>query len=583
MKAIKSIPKKDRLLTGFLMLSILILLISISLYFLNIEKFEAEQYDVLSFCESIPEPVFSVPEGIYEQPFELEIYAPADYSIYYTTDGSTPTTRSFRYKKRLYVDPKKNLNKNILYIPTSLIWRPPFGKQNHCTVLRARCFKNGVGYGPVKNMIYSSPDITRHQGFNVIHLLIEPDSLFSPKKGIYVVGEKFYSKKAYATLDRMPDDFKHWLEPPANYYERGNRWRRPAVFILMDLSGKTLFEQNVITNVRGNVSRTMPGKALEIRADNLKDTVLAYPFFNELSDSLYKRLLLRNGGFDFRVTMFRDDLMHRLANNATKLDVQASEPSVLYINGNYWGIYNMREKLDEHYLAGKYATSLQNISIINNRVYDSKQFTLYYGDESSLESFNELLSFIKENSLANHEAYHAVCSQIDVDNFIDYMILETFFANWDWPYNNVRLYRFAHQTEFMKQHGIDAGKWRCFFLDLDGGMDIDMYTSINMFDWLRDKLVLDAVTQIFFGLMENDDFKEKFIARYEYLIKNHLSSEKMIEQINLFEAIYQQEMKRQIARWRNLRFIQSWQYYVETLRIFARERPAFVLEQLKDM
>ena len=554
-------------------MGILFLFINVFLHFYHVKNVELDRYDVMASCESVPDPVFTVPEGIYDQPFELEIQAPEGCDVFYTTDGSTPTVRSYRYKRPIKIDPRKNLNKKILTIPTSFIWKPPYGEQNHCVVLRARCFRDGEGYGKVKNVIYSTPNIRQHQGFQIVHILMEADSLFSYKRGIYVLGEKYYSKKEAVDFEQYPDQNR--VHYPANYYQRGKNWQRPAAFILMDLAGKTLFEQNITVNVRGVVSRILPEKSLQIMPDNQTDTVIRYPFFDELPYSSYKRLILRNSGFDFYDTMFRDALIQRLA-NGTRVDIQAYTPSVVYINGNYWGIHNIREKQDEYYLAAKYVSSLSNINILNKA--DHESLILRYGSESSFNSFEQLLKFIRENSLADNEAYHAVCAQIDVDNFIDYMILETFFANCDWTNNNVKIYRFDQQEKLKKQQGIDAGKWRWLFFDLDDGM---YQQGINMFETLRDVHAEEFVTQIFRGFMENADFKDTFIARYEYLIENQLTSEKILEQINLFEQRYQHEIERQIARWRQPRNIQYWRTRIEYMRNFAKERPDIVLEQLK--
>ena len=575
MIVIKSKPAKDHLLKWLLILGVFFLFASVFLHFHHVKNVGLDRYDVMASCESVPLPVFSVPEGIYDQPFELEVQTPEGYDIFYTTDGSIPTVRSYRYKRPIKIDPRKNLNKKILAIPTSFQWEMPYGEQNHCVVLRARCFRDGEGYGKVKNVIYSTPNIKQHQDFQIVHILMEADSLFSPKRGIYVLGEKYYSKKALAAFGQQFLHMDRDLYHPGNYYQRGKNWTRPATFILMDLSGKTLYEQNIMLNLKGKGSRTFPEKSLRIKPDNQNDTVLRYSFFNELPYSSYKRLALRNT--DFQSTMIRNPLIHRLA-NGTRVDTQADIPSVVYINGNYWGIHHISENPDEHYLAAKYVSSLPDINILF-KIPDAS-FAVNYGHESSLKSFEQLLDFIRENSLADSEAYQAVCTQIDVDNFIDYMILETFFCNWDWPSNNVKIYRFERQAELIEQQSIDAGKWRWLFFDLDDGM---YFPSTNMFEMLRGKFNQQFVSQIFMGLMENKNFKDKFITRYEYLVKNQLASEKMLEQINIFEQRYQHEMKRHIARWRQLWDIQSWRREIEEMKNFAEERPGIVLEHLKTL
>ena len=560
----------------FVILGALLLLISIVSYRQIAKELEWQSYDCFASCGHIPVPEFSVPEGIYEQSFELEINAPSNYDIFYTTDGSIPTMRSRKYQKQIHVDPKTNLNSDILYIATSLVWHPPVGEQSHSTVIRARCFKAGVGYGKVKNVVYSVPDIGQHIGFHVIHILIESDSLFSPTKGIYVLGEKYYSKKAMVEINQQPSS-QDWIYYPANYHQRGQKWTRPATFILMDLSGKTLFEQDINLCINGMGSRAFAEKSLRIMPDNRTDTVIRYPFFDELPDSSYKRILLRNSGNDILYTLFQDALVHQLT-NGTEVDLQAYTPAVVYINGNYWGIHNICEKQDEHYLAAKYDVPLQNISIVNYFEYFDRHYTMNYGPESSLESFEQLLTFIRQNSLADHAAYHTVCMQIDADNFIEYMILQTFFANLDWPGNNVRFYRFDQPSELMQKDGIEAGKWRWLFYDLDNSM---RETSINTFERLRNEYAHNPIAQIFFGFMENTEFKEKFIARYEYLVKTQLTSEKMLEQINIFEARYRQEVERQIARWREPKNIRYWHQRIENMKDFAQKRSEIILGQIK--
>ena len=576
MKAIKTVPRKERLLYLFLVGIIILPTVSVFLYF-RIEKYvESDQYDVLSFCESIPEPVFSVPEGIYEQPFELEITAPSDYEIYFTTDGSMPTTRSHRYKKRINVNPNKNLNRNILHISTSLLWRPPYGKQPHSTVIRARCFKAGAGYGKTKNIIYSAPDIKQHQGFQVVHILIEPDSLFSQERGIYVLGEKYYSKRAITEIEQQ--HALRWFEYPANYHQRGQQWSRPAEFILKDASGKTLHEQSVRLRIHGLSTRALPIKTLRVTADsNRGDSVISYRFFDDLPYENFKTILLRSSGNDQVRTMFRDAMVQQMA-KGLGLSFQEYAPAVLYINGNYWGIHNIRERLCEYYLANKYGAAMEKINMLEYNGAVGK-FELQYGDDQSLQSFNELINYMQKNSTADENVYQYVSSQIDIDNFIDYVIVQTFFANADWGDNNMRLYKIEEQTYEMKQKNIEACKWRWLLADFD----LSMFSEpANMFDHLHQNGHI-SITTLFFGLLKNDEFKEKFLNRYEYIIRNLLTTSYMLQHVEDFEERYQHEMARHIARWRYPGLFHIWRRNVDEMKTFMRERPEIVLKQLEGL
>ena len=314
-------------------------------------------------------------------------------------------------------------------------------------------------------------------------------------------------------------------------------------------------------------------------ADSVRgDHMIRYPFFDNLPYETFYTMLLRNSGCDYVETMFCDAMLQQMV-KGLDLDIQDYAPGVVYVNGNYWGIHNIREYLDKNYLTVKYGADIEEIYILK---YDIERQTmeLKLGNPLLLQSFEELIDYIRKNSLTDEKAYQHVCSQVDIDNFIDYMIVETFFANKDWPQNNVRLYRIDRQSEIMKQKNIEAGKWRWFLFDLDDGME---FLSLNMFnDHLR-KHENQSVSVLFFGLLQNPEFKEKFLSRYEYIIRDYLTTPYMLQHIEKFEENYQYEMERQIARWKIPGNIQTWRSFVEDMKVFARERPEIVLEHLKEL
>ena len=576
MKVIKSKFKTDRLFILLLATVTVFLTVSIFLYIHKAKSGRMNIYDAYSYSIMVPEPVFSISEGIVEHPFELEITAPSGYEIYYTMDGSVPNTQSCKYNKRITIDPNKNNNRDILYIPTSLRWRVPYGKQNHATVVRARCFKNGEGYGKVKNAVYSTPLIRQHKDFQIVHILIDADSLFSQERGIYVLGEKYYSKRARISVDSLPN-FNIALHP-ANYHRRGVNSIRPAEIILTDEAGKTMFEQSINLRIHGNYTRSYPLKSLRILADNLRgDSLIRFPFLRNRPYNEFKHFILRSSGSDQYLTMFRDAMVQQMVKDIG-LDIQEYTPAVVYINGNYWGIHNIRERMDNYYVESFYGASVDMIDVLS---YDSDVLELLSGREQALKEFKDLIVFVNENSLsADETAYNHVCSQIDIDNFIDYMIAETFFANDDWINNNIRLYRIGQQTETMRQKNIEAAKWRWMMVDLDDSME---KTSLNMFERLINERSEHFISIFFLKLLENPNFKEKFLARYDFIIGNYLNTQKLTLIIENFEKNYENEIVRHIDRWRRPSFFQSWQSNVNTMKVFVENRPEIVLEQLKTL
>jgi len=572
MRTIKQTHPKNRLLPVMLVTGIfLFVAIGFSYFRMNMEEFP--DYDVLLSCESVPTPVFSVPEGIYDQPFELEISAPDGYTVFYTTNGSRPTVHSQRYKKPIKINPYKNLNKKMMAIANSPIWRKPVGRQNSCMVVRARCFRENEGYGRIENVIYSTPEIRKHGDFQVVHILIDPDSLLGPERGIEVMGQKYYSIKEWIKIDSIYGDARNVAihDYPANYLGQGNGWTRPAEMILTDIEGKTIFGQSIRMRIHGNNTRCLPVKSYRIMPDTLvADSVMHHRFFDKLPYDTFKRLLLRSSGNDQIRTLFCDAMVQQII-KPMGLDIQDYAPAALYMNGNYWGLRNIREMINEHYLEIKYNASLDSIDI------QTITGIFRYGNLQATQAYNDMIEFIKNNSMADTTAYQYVDTQLDIDNFIDYIIAETFFANTDWGKANARLYRIRQQTDAMTQQNVTSWKWRWLVFDLDQAMRIN--PEINFFDEIRSK----PPGVLLFSLMENPGFREKFISRYEYIITTMFTTQNIMQYINDFAERYHAEVERHTARWGAIVLFFSRQWEINKMKTFARQRPEIVLEQLKSL
>jgi len=572
MRTIKQKSPPNRLIPVILVAGIFTFIAIGSSYF-HMNKEEFTDFNTLLSCESVPTPVFSVPEGIYDKPFKLEIIAPEGYTVFYTTNGSRPTIHSQRYNKPITINPHRNLNKKMLSIANSPVWRKPVGRQNHCIVVRARSFSENEGYSRVKNVIYSTPDIRKHGDFQVVHILIDPDSLLGQQRGIEVMGQKYYSIKERIAMDSIYGDARNVsvYNYPANYLGRGNGWTRPAEMILTNIDGKTIFGQSIRMRLHGNVTRYLPVKSYRIMPDTLvADSVMQHRFFDKLPYDTFKRLILRSSGQDQRLTMFRDAMLQQII-KPMGLDIQDYAPAALYINGNYWGIRNIREMNNENYLEIKYDAPLDSIDIVY--VTGSSLF----GDPQAAHDYNDIVDFIKKKSMAEASAYQYVCSQLDIDNFIDYIIAETFFANIDWGKGNARLYRIRQQTDEMKRQNVPSWKWRWLVFDLDQ----TMYTNpdIDYFEMKRSTIM----GSLLFSLMENPGFREKFLSRYEFIIANIFSTQNVMCHINDFSARYQAEVERHISRWGAIELFIRWQREINKMKAFARQRPEIVLKHLSDL
>jgi hypothetical protein len=181
----------------------------------------------------------------------------------------------------------------------------------------------------------------------VVSIATDSLHLFDYDTGIFVPGS--------ITIMGGPEDDKKKDEPHlfGNYVQRGVEWERPASFELFETSGERALAQDIGIRVHGGRSRSLPLKSLRLYArSEYGENRFYYPVFPDLPYREYNRLILRNSGQDFfsRSTMFRDGFMQTLVRDLN-LDTQAYRPSVVFINGEYWGIMNIRERYDEDYLA----------------------------------------------------------------------------------------------------------------------------------------------------------------------------------------------------------------------------------------
>ena len=139
------------------------------------------------------------------------------------------------------------------------------------------------------------------------------------------------------------------------------------------------------------------------------------------------------------------------------MDIAAFEPVVLYLNGNYWGHLNLREKINEDYLEGNHGVDADKIDLLE---YTSRILS------GSNKQYLKLVDFLENNTLESDSMYKTVAVQIDVNNFIDYQLSQIYFNNTDWPGNNLKYWK--PQTE--------EGKWRWILFDTDFGFGLD---SVN--------------------------------------------------------------------------------------------------------
>jgi Leucine-rich repeat (LRR) protein len=525
-------------------------------------------------------PVFSALAGFYEEPFELAITSDlVDANIYYTRNGSEPTIESIRYTAPILIqsragEPNK-LSENPRVSPS---WKSPNGEVMKATVIRARVISaDGAQSSPiVTNTFLVDPD--KRYSLPVISIVTNPAYLFNYRYGIYVMGE------IYDQYDDPVAGVNPW-ERAANYTQRGAAWERPLHIEYFAVNGVREVSQDASVRIQGAATRERTQKSLRIyaRCVNPCQSTFDYELFPGLTSTAtgapiqqFKTFLLRNSGNDWEKSMFRDALVQSLVQD-TRLDAQAYQPTIVFLNGEYWGIHNLRERLDEYYLESHYGIDPRDVVIL------TENSAIVTGEAGDQQHYLDMLEFIRTHDMAVAENYEYIQTQMDVDNFIDYQIAEIYSDNTNWPNVNIKYWRKKTAGfEPNAPYGQD-GRWRWMLFDTDFGFDLSEEGSSDHNN-LRDAIQPNWNEWAGFllrSLLQNPEFQTKFLSRFADQLNSAFLPRHVVEKINQMQAVLEPEIAEHIRRWRGKGgTMEEWQDSVNVMRDFAALRPENVQKHL---
>ncbi|MCD4682366.1 MAG: CotH kinase family protein, partial [Bacteroidales bacterium] len=503
----------------------------------------------------------SHPAGFYVDSIVLDIVSskPEDV-IHFTFDGSCPTLESPVFNNPITLKPGYSTATNISQIPTTplegpwqlsqFIWKQPDDNILMADVIRYRSFSGQNPSSEIFSKSYFLDDsIFERFTFPVISVITDSLNLFDYDTGIYIPGKRY-------------DELGWGWWPEGNYINNGKEWERYGHAELFEDNGESSISQDCGVRISGGWSAVMPQKSLRITAyKEYGNNNFNYPIFPESEYSSYKNFVLRNSGNDFIYSHFRDVFMQSLL-SGLDMELLAFRPSVVYINGNYWGIHGIRERYDEHYFNRHF--DLNEDSLIVVSVCGSQEI----GDN---QDYHDMKNFINENSLAIQSNYIYVKTKIDILNFIDYHIAEIYFGNNDWPCNNNKAWKTTQSDS----------KWRWLIFDLDFGYGHNINYQHN---FLEDALAVntncDCSTFLLRKLLENEEFKQQFIDRYALHLNTTFHQDTVINKINEFATLFNSEIKFHIQRWHHPQNFTQWENEVEALIEYATYRPCFCAEHL---
>ncbi len=473
-----------------------------------------------SIFNKLEDPIVSHQSGFYNTPITLSITQSEFNSvIYYTTDGTVPTKTSSIFTGSIQID-------------------------STC-VLRIRSFKDG--FLP-SNILTYSYFINEQTELPVFSIVTDPVNFFSDSIGIYVAGTN-------GITALCSDGPKNWNQD----------WERPIELEFFEKDRSLAFKTSAGVKIYGGCSRIYPMKSLAFyfRPEYGMGT-LNYRMFPNLLINKFENIVLRSGAQDWWRTMCREEIAQSLIEQGMKVDHQAYRPSILFINGQYWGIHNVREKLDDNYLAAHFGVNKDSVDLIQI----SKAGSANYGD---INAYNEMMTFFTNYNIAATQNYEHVKSIVDIDEYIDYQIAEIFSANGDWPGSNMKLWR----------ERSPKGKWRWMIYDLDftfGGNANGQYfsntlalaTAIDGPSWPNPPWA----TLMLRKLLENTEFRNEFIQRFAVHMNTTYEPVHVISVIDSLSGVIASEIPRHKQRWvKAITMGKDWFVNVQVMRDFALNRP----------
>jgi hypothetical protein len=544
-------------------------------------------------------PQFSVNSGFFSEGFTLTLSHPdPEVTILYSLDGSEPKTdnlsgKSYLYKNQYeefpgqqtgelleesfttitYNNPievidRTELPNKLATISTTFNQTPYYFPNQPIfkgTVVRAKAVKEGaISSETITKTFFITFEESNRYSIPVVSISLDEENFFDYENGIHVAGKDFDDWRS-----NNPDGDALWSN--ANYKRSGDETEKFAHFSFFE-NGNEIVNQNIGIRIHGGFTRISPNKSLRLYArSEYGNSSFNHSFFEDSSYSSFKRLILRNSGNDVSSTYFRDAFIQKTVNHLN-LDTQAYQPAITFLNGEYWGMLNLRERFDRHYFERVYNIAEGDLDFL-----EYNGFSVQEGD---YEHYANMLAFIENNNLQDPANFNYVKTQMDTENYTDHFIANIYARNTDWPHNNIEFWRKrTEQYEPDATFGND-GRWRWVLKDTDfgfgaeGGPQAYEHNTLSFATSTGGDEILNPEwsTLIFRKLLENTTFKNNFINRFADLMNTTYLPERVVDIINEMKSGVEAEILEHAQRWNTIGSLEQWQSNIDVMIEFSNER-----------
>lgn len=510
----------------------------------------------------------SVEESFHAGDLELELSNRSGAPIYYTLDGSVPSLESSRYTEPLFFE------------ASDLV--------SSC-VVRACSFDEALGtWGELftRTYFYAEDRETLQERFStqIVCVTSDPYGLYDHENGILVEGrvrEEYQNSESYDP---------NLLTQPANFTQKGREWEREAHIEILTEEGERLIDQDAGIRVFGHASRQSYRKSLKLYArEEYGASEFACPLFpdNQSVQSggvqqAYERLVLRNHGTDRSVTLFREELFQTLCSWIDGVDHKSVAPIAVYLNGEYYNFEWLQEVYDDRYMESNYGVKGSGYYEIVTIAGVEEEEELTREEQKAQQDYEHLKAYGGQD-LTDDGIFEEFCQLMDVENMLQYFAIETYIANWDWPQNNIKLYRYYTAND---GYGPDRqdGRWRYLYYDMEAGF--------NLYNDAREDLrsIQDALdgNELFAAVMKRKDMQERFAWYVEKCAEEYFTKERVDRAIGGLRAVRDRELAESIAykKRQDAAYAQTMEEIEANMQViydFVEQRPEDMREQIEHL
>jgi CotH kinase protein/Lamin Tail Domain/Chitobiase/beta-hexosaminidase C-terminal domain/Secretion system C-terminal sorting domain/Right handed beta helix region len=461
--------------------------------------------NIVNNFTALAEVEYSLAGGYYNGTQILELdHSIIDGNIYYTLNGDTPSSESLLYTNPISID--------------------------RTEVISARFIAPGNLPGPIRRETYLFNESTT---LPVISVMADNEGLWDDELGIY---QNNYKQR------EIPVRLEYFVDQ------------------------QRVLAANLGARIGGMNIWRFAQKPLTLYARNKYGTeFLEGAIFPNREFSIFSKLVLRNGGDDFPSTLLRDATAEAIVSGKMNNGIMAYQPCVVFLNGDYWGIHNIREKFDRNYFIENFGANYEYVDHLSYG-YTYSYLRALQAETGNAKPYTDLLNFVETNTLSDDSNYDFVYNQVDIDSYIDYVIIESYVGNTSWH----------HNREWWRDRSGD-NKWKWLIPDLDRGFganpEINILNAINRYDNLLN------------GLLENVSFKIRFAQRSMSHINNTFSVLRINAIMDSLAGNIADEIPRHALKWGESGGVQSfeqWQTDLALMKDFANVRPAIMINQLTE-